>query len=407
MNELTGLVGDFVTKNDIKIRNTINILRLLLKKEYSRVELASVLGLSKAGISGIISDLLEQKLIVETGRGVSRETGGKKPIFLSINKDAFTIMAIHFDHKRCLLALSDFLGNPIQWKWFPIIIHDDYTKTFDHILENVQEFLQIHKDFLDTTRILACGISLKGLVDSDSGILRFTAANKNWTNIPIKDYFSRVLDMEIFVDNDARSIMCLDLFSSQQNKPDDVNACMCIEEGLGSSVTIGNRIIRGAYSCAVNYAHSLIDPNGPVCICGKRGCVEAHCSIDALIRKSQNLTGDASLTYEKIVQLYHENDPVLSQLIKDDFCKWIGIAMGNFTQIFNPSILTVYLDQQLLDEPLRQLVMQHYKENLNAIASQCVVKFRQNGKELHLRAAAALVLNNYLSTTYHSTLGRR
>jgi glucokinase len=115
---------------------------------------------------------------------------------------------------------------------------------------------------------------------------------------------------------------------------------MCIEEGLGRQCVPSGTVSQGCLLVCSEFAHSLIDPNGPVCICGKRGCVEAHCSIDALIRKSQNLTGDASLTYEKIVQLYHENDPVLSQLIKDDFCKWIGIAMGNFTQIFNPSILT-------------------------------------------------------------------
>jgi predicted NBD/HSP70 family sugar kinase len=396
-----------MTGNDVKIKNKINVLRLLLKKDYSRVELASILGLSKAGITGIISEIAQQDLLVEKGRGTSSELGGKKPIFLGINKDAFTILAIHFDHKKCIVALTDFLGNPLHSLRFSISIQDDYKVTFDFILGKIQKFLEDYRQVWEGKKILACGISLKGLIDSDAGILRFTSANSNWTDIPVKDYFSKALGLYTFVDNDARSIMCLDIFSSQQNEADDVNACICIEEGLGTSVTIGNRVIRGAYSCAVNYAHSLIDPQGPMCTCGKRGCVEAHCSMDALLRKSQEAKQNPELQYEDIIRLYKENDEIETTLLKEDFCYWIGISIGNFTQIFNPSKLTVYLDENLFDESLKKIILKHFRSSLNHIAAQCEIQFKQNGSQLHLYAAAALVLKNYVSTPYHELLNKR
>jgi len=396
-----------VTSTNVKIKNRLNVLRLLLKKNYSRVELASTLGLSKPGITGIISEVSQQNLIVETGRGTSGELGGKRPIFLGINKDACSILALHIDHKKCVVALTDFLGNPIHFLRFPITIDDDYKKTFEPILEKIQAFLKEHEQLLQERTILACGISLKGLIDSDEGILRFTSANRNWTDIPVQEYFSNALDLYTFVDNDARAIMCLDIFSLQQNMPNDVNACMCIEEGLGTSVTIGNRVIRGAYSCAVNYAHSLIDPLGPQCVCGKRGCVETHCSIDALVKKSQDLKNNQNLTYEDILRLYQEKDAEITLLIEKDFCYWIGVTMGNFTQIFNPSTLTVYLDEKLFDDSLKKIIMQHFLNSLNKIAAKCEVQFKQNGTQLHLSAAAALVLNNYFSSSYHEILNKR
>lgn len=387
---------------DIRSGNKINLLRLLYKKNRSRAELARELGLSKSAVSGLIAELEEQNLVTEVGRGESSEVGGKKPIILSVNRDAGSILSVHFDDALCGVSVTDMMGDVTSRDVFEISIHDDPAATLAEMAGRISAFLgQSPRG----ERLLACGVSVKGLVDSDRGVLTYTSSNPNWRDVPLGDYFSRLSGVHTFVDNDARAIMCLDAFSRPDEEM-DVVGCISIESGVGTSVMIGNNILKGAFFGAVNFGHTAIDPQGPLCKCGQHGCWEAHVSTDALVGKARALPGRSGVTYADVVRLYRSGDEEVARVLTEDYGRWIGVGIANYSRIFNPRRLVIYVDDELFDARLQERILQVVHGYENQVTAKSKIRFAPGGPLLHLRAAAALAIRHFLSTAYHDLLMR-
>ena len=387
---------------DIRSENKINLLRLLYRRNLSRAELARALGLSKSAVGGLISELEEQNLVTEVGYGESSEIGGKKPIILSVNRDAGTILSIHFDDALCGVAIADMTGNIRDSAVFDIAVHHNPMQTLHEMAGEISAFLE---RTLGGRRLVTCGISAKGLVDSERGVLVYTSTNPNWSDVPVGEFFARLLGVHAFVDNDARAIMSLEAFS----RPDedlDVVSCICIEKGVGTAVMIGNNILKGAFFGAVNFGHTTIDPQGPLCKCGKHGCWEAHVSTDALVKKARALPGREDISYGQVVDLYRSGDRAIAEMLENDYCMWIGVGVANYSRIFNPRRLIVYVDEALFGDALKRRVRSIVQGYENQVTARTDIRFAAAGPMLHLRAAAALAIRHFLSTTYHDLLMR-
>ena len=385
---------------DVRSENKINLLRLLYRRNLSRAELARALSLSKSAVTGLIAELEEQNLVAEVGLGESSEVGGKKPMILSVNRDAGAILSIHFDDAVCGVALADMIGEIKASTVFEIAVHDDAMATLREMGSHIRRFLE---PLLGSERPLACGVSVKGLVDSDRGLLVYTSTNPHWNDVPVGEFFSALLGVRTFVDNDARAVMCLDAFHLPDEEM-DVVGCICIEKGVGTAVMIGNNILKGAFFGAVNFGHTAIDPDGPHCKCGKRGCWEAHISTDALLRKARALPGHSRVAYDEIAERYRSGDAEISQMLLDDYCRWIGLGVANYSRVFNPRRLMLYVDADLFDEALQERVLEIVRSHENQVTAKSRIRFAAAGPTLHLRAAAALAIRHFLSTTHHDAL---
>lgn len=389
--------------NDVKAENRVNLLRLLYRKSRSRIELASKLGLSKSAVTGLITELESKNLVKETGRGQSSEVGGKKPIILSINPDAGVFCAIHWNDSACGIALADLRGELLQSETFEVEINDNPMLALDAIVHRAKDFLRRHRSLLQEHPLIACGVSVKGLVDSDKGILRYTSTSSHWRDVPIGITIQKAVNCPTFVDNDARSVMCLDMFSRPDDQM-DVVGCIFIEDSVGVSVVIGNNVLKGAFFGATNFGHTMIDPNGPMCRCGKRGCWEALISQQALMLKARSLPGREKMEYEQLIKAYQAGDDDIRKLLLTEYCRWIGIGIDNYLRVFNPRRLVLYVDANLFDAEMTQTIERFARIYENPVTAPCELRFASNGMELHLNAAISLAIKNFLSPSVHESL---
>lgn len=387
--------------NELKSENKLSILRCLYKQNCSRVELANSLGLSKASVSYLIGQLQEEGFICEIGRGRSSEVGGKKPIIISVNPMAALILSVHFDGKSCGIAYTDMRGDILGSDYFPITLQIDYARTFDVILERTALLKERLAGYTEKYRTLACGISVKGLIDSVYGLIKYTSAIPDWVNIPIGSYFADKLGIPVYVDNDARAVSCLESVNGGQ--PDhDMIVCVCIEDGIGTSVLMGNHIIRGSFFGAVNFAHTMMDKDGPLCRCGKRGCWEALASLEALLHKVHSLSPEYKYcTLDDIGIFYAQGDEKIVHIVLDDFCYWIGVGIANILSVFNPRKLILYGHAALMDEAAQNSILRTVSKFTNNVTAKTGIVFKNDLQVAHMKAAAAVVIKKFLSAEAH------
>lgn len=173
------------------------------------------------------------------------------------------------------------------------------------------------------------GIGVAAQIDSSMGIL-ISSPNLKWKNIPLADWFSCELALPTYVTNDVRAATWAEWkFGSGIGTNDLV--CLFFGSGIGGGVISNGTLLQGSTFTAAELGHMIIDPKGPICGCGNRGCLEAFASGHGLTRRT-----NGALTAKEIATAYRENDPHSIQLIKEGN-NALKVGLISIIHAFNPS----------------------------------------------------------------------
>lgn len=196
--------------------------------------------------------------------------------------------------------------------------------------------------------IIGIGIGVAGQIDLKTGEVIF-APNLKWHHIPLKSNLEKALDLPVCVINDVRAItwgewifgagkMCSDLL------------CVFIGTGIGSGVVSGGRLLIGNSNIFGEVGHMTVDFNGPICTCGKKGCLEAFAggwgiaerSKEALkkctLTSSMEFHNVETLTTKEVIKAYFQKDPIAIQVI-EEMKKALIAGMASLINIYNPQRL--------------------------------------------------------------------
>ena len=132
-------------------------------------------------------------------------------------------------------------------------------------------------------RLLGAGVTVPGLVDVSSGVLVFEP-NMGWRDVPLRERLAAKLQMPVFIDNDANAAALAERYFGAAQDVEDF-AYVVGNIGLGVGLVVGGQIFAGASGYAGEAGHTTIDPDGPLCRCGNRGCWERLASQRALIER--------------------------------------------------------------------------------------------------------------------------
>ncbi len=133
----------------------------------------------------------------------------------------------------------------------------------------------------------AAGVGAAGFILWPEGVL-LGSPNIAWSDVPLKRLVSERLGVPAFVDNDANAAAAGEgLLGAASDASDFV--CLTLGTGIGGGICVGGRIYRGHKGTAAEVGHMALDPDGPVCNCGERGCLEVLASGTALEREAVRL----------------------------------------------------------------------------------------------------------------------
>lgn len=262
-----------LTRAQIKRRNRSNIYRMILDGHgVSRQDIARVLDLSLPTVQNNLTDLIQEGLVQKTG--FLGDTGGRKAYTYEIVPDART--AIGFDITRHhITAVAVDLKGEIMGR---IRIRHDFEMSDGYM----QKLGEIARELLDESGIkedsvLGAGIGIPGLTTEDNRqvfygqILDFEGADCS--------EFSRYIPFQTALFNDAKAAA----FAEFHSHPDMKSAFyIMLSNNVGGAVIIDGQVWRGGNLCAAEIGHLTLDPNGPKCYCGQRGCMDLYCAATVL-----------------------------------------------------------------------------------------------------------------------------
>lgn len=238
------------------------------------------------------------------------------------------------------------------------------------------------------------GIGLPGVIDSQRGIARL-AANLPWNNTHIVAQLTKALDQPIHIDNDANAGALGEKWFGKGRQLSDF-VYLCIGTGIGSGIVIDNQLLRTRTGLGSEVGHMIILPEGPLCRCGSRGCLEAVAAGPAIARRMQERSPGSTqgVTAQAVIKAAQDNDQH-ARAILEEVAQFLALGIANIWRLLGPEKIIlgggVASAGRLILEPLRISLRHLLPQRPLANNYVAVSNLRGNSGVL---GAAALALAN-------------
>jgi glucokinase len=178
------------------------------------------------------------------------------------------------------------------------------------------------------------GLGVPGLFDPDRGEIElFPNLPGPWKGFPLQHRMEQALDTSVTTVNDARAFTLAE-GTIGAGKGHRIVACLTLGTGIGGGIMIDGRLHLGAFGVAGEIGHQTIDPEGPWCGCGNRGCVEAMARAGVLTE----LAGKESA--EEVYRAAGEGDERSLAAI-DTVARALGIGLANVVTLIGPDRIVI------------------------------------------------------------------
>lgn len=242
--------------------SVLNIIRHY--GEISRKEISDITSLSWGGMTKIVNKLFESGYIVEDKS--DKQTGqGRIPNVISINKRQNFVIGLDVNRMGLSAFVMNLAGDVLK-EYSEEGAFDNRVNLLKAILTFVGRIVAEYEKF----HILAIGVAMQGVLDVERGVSMQFPRCPDWENVPIRDILREEFKVEVFVEHDPN---CM-LYSALLEEEKDNMLLMRIDSSAGMAVSVGGRILRG--NGLLEIAHHIVVPDGKVCRCGQRGCLEAY-----------------------------------------------------------------------------------------------------------------------------------
>lgn len=337
--------AESVARSPLLRRMNLSLVLRLLRDmgPMSRAEIARRTGLTTPTVSVVTRQLMEAGYVVHVGEGLS--TGGRRPILLAIREEARYVVGVDLGAATLRLVLVNLLGQRRAERVFPLVPQPP-DPLLSWVVDAVRSLLTDCR--VPHEAVLGVGVALHGMVDSRTGKSRF-APHFGWRDVPVADLLRQALGLPVAVDNDARMAALAEHLLGSARRADPL-LVVNVGEGLGAGLLVHGRLVRGSGDAAGEIGHVTVDPAGPVCRCGKRGCLEALSSGYAIARRAQEqveqgahapvlrglLERHGRLTARLVHQAAEEGDPTAREVFQDAG-HYLGVGLATAVHLLNPA----------------------------------------------------------------------
>ena len=377
------------------------VLRMIwTEKEISRAEIARRAELSRSTVSEIVDALLPTGLIAEVGTGPSG--GGRRPIVLRFQNEAFVILGVELGATHVAVALTDLGGRVLAWEERNYPVRTDPEGTRALMVELCD--LALARSPHGKRGLVGIGVAVPSPVDPALPDRLSGLVLPAWQGNAGFEVLSRRYGVPLIMDNDANLGALAEQWWGAGRGVADF-AYIKVATGIGSGHIIAGEIYRGATGVAGEIGHLAIESQGDPCICGLRGCLATLVGAPALVARARALRSEfpasalarGELTMTAIEDAALAGDPLALKVTREA-AEHLGIALADLLNLMNPAklILGGGLSRlgELLLEPLRESV--RHRTLLSSLAASAI-QVSELGPRTVSIGAATLVLKSALA----------
>lgn len=360
-----------VLPEHVRAHNRSLVLQTLFHQgAMSRADLSRETGLTRVTISDLIAELIEDGYVAE--RGTREVTGpGKPAILVDLDREGHRIIGLD-------LSRSDrFLGAVLTLDGEIVARHEASVPADPaDILATV---IRLTRELVADAHapVLGVGVGSPGIVDDHGTVL--TAPNLRWTDIDLEGILRAEVSLPVLVANDANAAVLAEYTFGGAG--DDV-MLVRVGRGVGSGLLSGGQPMLGSRFAAGEIGHVTVGTDGgPVCVCGKVGCLEAWLSVPSLERALAEEGADATAVLR-------------------DAGERLGIALAPIVGALDLSEIVLSGPSPLLDGPLAEATVETLRARTLAEFHDGVqVRMTEQGEDIVLRGAAVMVLSGQLGVS--------
>lgn len=329
-----------LTNISVKKINRSKVYQYIYRKKItSKLQIVQDLQMGLSTVSQNLN-LLEQDGLIEKN-GYFESTGGRKANAIQIVSDFRISIGIGILKNMFHITAVDLYGNTLYTNTIPF----PYSNTPDYykqVTDKIKKFIATNQ--YDEEKILGVSIATQGITSPDHSTVLYGNIMNN-TGMILED-FSRYLPYPCYLEHDSKSAAFLELWKHPEL---DSAVVFLLNRNLGGAIITNHQIHQGSSMHSGTIEHICINPDGPLCYCGNRGCLETYCSANALEQAAgMNIKDFFSLLREK-------KSPQLTQIWKD-YLHHLAFAMKNINLIIDaPIIISGYLAPYFLEDDIAYL----------------------------------------------------
>ena len=342
----------------LRERNRLRVIDALRSRgAISRAEIARQTGLSRSTVSSLVADLQATGMVVERaveGVAAAGPQGGRPPVLVALDSSAGAVVGLDFGHDSLRVAVADLSYAILAETAVELEVDTNAHDALDAAARLVSELLD--EAAVGHGRVLAAGVGLPGPIDRASGLVHSQPILPSWVGLEPARELQERLGVPVHLDNDA-NVGALGESTFGAGRGTRVMAYLRLSAGIGAGLVIDGRPFRGARGVAGEIGHVLVDPQGPICRCGNRGCLETFVAGPALCELLRRSHGP--LTVKDLLRLAKEGDAGCQRVITDAG-RVVGRAVADLCNYLNPDLVVVGGDLSaagdLVIEPMREAV---------------------------------------------------
>jgi len=308
------------THQQTKQHNRDLVLRTIFANEsISRAEVARVTHLTRTTVSDVVSGLLAEGLVEEVGRGES--LGGKSPILLSIVADSRYLIGLNLAQDKFTGAIVNLRGEIKEMVESPV--HDDNGENALYLVYQMIDQLMKKK----IKPIVGIGVGTPGLVNTREGVV-VNAVNLEWQDLPLSQLLEKKYKVPVRVLNDSQAAAIGEFVYGGAHAPDENMVVVNVIHGIGAGILINGRLFQGDGGGAGEIGHVVVQENGELCRCGKRGCLETVASARAVVKQvKMNSLAD-------VVSSFDAGNATTNAVI-ENAGRYLGVSLANLIATLN------------------------------------------------------------------------
>ncbi len=258
---------------------------------------------------------------------------------------------------------------------------------------------------VEATEVSVVGIGAPGPLDIKAGMVVAPPNLPGWNHVPLKQLIEAELGITTFLENDANAA-ALGEHRFGAGRGTEHMIYVTVSTGIGGGLVLGERLYHGVGGVAGEIGHVTLLPNGPLCNCGNRGCLESLASGTAIAREARERVargtptlmadmakGDPRRITAKLVAEAASQGDAEAQHILSEAMNYLGIGMANLANLFNPQLIVIGGGLTNIGETLFEPVRRAIHRHAFTSAAQAVrVARAELGDDAGVMGAAAVAL---------------
>ncbi|MFH2069468.1 MAG: ROK family transcriptional regulator [Candidatus Omnitrophota bacterium] len=335
------------------LENRRTILNVIHRSgSISRIGLRKATGLRLASITHAVRQLIKENLIYES-RKVRQKPGkaGRNQVLLELKPKTRYAIGVELGHGFFGFLALGLTGNQVGRKKIRCGTNLGKFEVLKNLIEAASRF--VRENSVSWKDVVGLGFVDPGVVDVKNGISLFSTFIPAWRDVPTRQFLEKELQVKVYLLGTSQAMALAEKIKGAGKGYSDF---LRIEygEGIACGIVSGGNLIRGSLEMAGELGHYHFQGDQTPCHCGGLGCLEAICALPALAQKARTLIefGTSSLLLEmsggkpkKITGLMildgFKNNDRLCQQILGEAVSYLGTAISNTVNIFNPQLVVL------------------------------------------------------------------